>query len=254
MKSLKEVITVLFLLVVIIGANSCKKVETTGPQGPAGPSLTGNLKGHVYCYDQYGSTVLTDISGIKDSLNGTTKVVVTDTNGLYTFAGLTTGNYSFTITANGYGQSKVENIQFVGGGDTYHDVKLSQIPSFNVLTLTDTIIGTNVIIKGTLPTDTKIRSVILFVGNVSNVSALPQYYLDYFSKSTTATVLNSFSITIPQSDFIDLGIASGNKAYFAAYGAAAGFNTSSEYEDLATGRTVFTAISSTPATANVAVP
>ena len=256
MKRLKEIVTVLFLFAVVFSINSCKKEGAqgpAGPEGPAGPLLTGNLKGHVFCFDQYGSTVLTNLSGIKDSINGTTNVVHADSTGLYTFANLTTGNYTYTVTANGYGMNKVQNLQFVGGGDTYHDVKISQIPTFNVLTLTDSVAGTNVIVKGTLAADTKIRTVVVFIAGVSNVSCLPQYYLDYVSKNTTATG-TTFSITIHQSDFNNLGLASGSTAYFAAYGAAVNFASSSEYEDMATGRTVFNAISSTPVIASVVVP
>jgi hypothetical protein len=256
MKSLKRILIVFLFFIAIISIYSCKKTGPQGPEGPdgpAGPLLTGNLKGHVFCFDQYGSTVLTNLTAIKDSLNGTTTIVHADTNGLYTFAGLTTGNYSFTISASGYGKSMVQNLQFLGGGDTYRDVKISQIPTYNVLTLTDSVAGTNVIVKGTLPADSKIRTVVVFVAGVSNVSSLPQYYLDYYTKNTTANG-TTFSITIHQSDLNDLGIATGTTAYFAAYGAAVNFSTSSAYEDLVTGRTVFTAISSTPAFASAIVP
>ena len=256
MKSLKNYLNIFVIAVIVFGISSCKKGDTgsEGPIGPAGPLLTGNLKGHVFCYDQYGNTVLINLKGIKDSINGTSNVVITDSTGYYSFANLSTGNYTFTIKASGYGNNEVKNLQFLGGGDTYHDVKLSQSPTFNVLTLTDSIAGANIIVKGTLPTDTRVRTVALFVGNVSNVSCLPLYYLNYFSKNTTATNLNTFSITIPINSLYDLGIASGSTAYFAAYGAASNFASSSEYEDMSTGKTVFTALSSTPVNSNVVVP
>ena len=95
----------LFLfLAIAIFVVSCTKEETatTGPAGPAGPSLSGSLKGHIFCYDQYGVPVLVNLSkiGMKDSLNGTNNVVHPDSTGAYTFSTLTTGNYSFTISAN----------------------------------------------------------------------------------------------------------------------------------------------------------
>jgi hypothetical protein len=257
MKNFREILRIALLFALVIVINSCKKEGLQGPQGvqgETGPLLTGNLKGHISCSDQYGNTVLINLAGMKDSLNGTSKVALTDSTGFYTFAGLTTGNYSFTITASGYGMTKVQNFQFVGGGDTYHDVKISQIPDFNVLTCTDSIAGTNVIVKGTLPADPKVRTVVVFVAGVSNVSSLPQYYLDYFSKNTTLVNPNNFAISIPQSDFINLGIASGSTAYFAVYGAAVNFSSSSAYEDMSTGRIVFTALSSTPAYTSIVVP
>jgi hypothetical protein len=251
----------LFLfLAIAIFVVSCTKEETatTGPAGPAGPSLSGSLKGHIFCYDQYGVPVLVNLSkiGMKDSLNGTNNVVHPDSTGAYTFSTLTTGNYSFTISANSYGMTEVENLQFVGGGTLIHDVKISQIPSFNVLTCYDSIApasDTNVYIKGTVPPDIQVRTIAIFVGSNSSVSSSPSTYLDYFSASTKATG-TTFSIAIPKTTFNNLGIAAGSTAYIAAYGAAVNYTSASEYEDITTGRTIFNALSSTPYTTSFPVP
>jgi hypothetical protein len=249
------------LLAIAFGISSCSKdsTATTGPAGPAGPtgpSLTGNLSGHISCYDQYGVPVLINLSkiGMTDSLNAT-HVIHPDSTGAYTFAGLTTGNYTFYIHANGYGSTEVENLQFVGGGTTIHDVKISQIPNFNILTFYDSIApatDTAIYLKGTIPSDVQSRTVVVFVGN-SNVSSLPQNYLSYFYYNTSTTG-TTFSIKIPQTTLNNLGFTSGSTVYFIAYGAASNFTSSSEYEDLATGRTVFTALGTPSSVVSVPVP
>jgi hypothetical protein len=95
--------------------------------------------------------------------------------------------------------------------------------------------------------------VAIFVGNTSSVSSSPSTYLDYVSVNTKATGA-TFSVSIPKTTFNNLGIATGSTAYIAAYGAAVNFTSASEYEDMSTGRLVFNALSSTPATTNFIVP
>lgn len=261
MKNFKRILCLCLLSAIAFGITSCSKDNTTtpGPQGPAGPSLKGNLSGHIFCYDQYGVPVLVNFNniGLTDSLNAT-NVIHSDSTGAYTFANLTTGNYTFYIHANGYGSTEVENLQFVGGGTTIHDVKISQIPSFNVISVNEndsvlTAGDTIIYIKGTVPADVQVRTIVVFVGNTSSVSSVPSTYLDYFSANTKATG-TTFSIAIPKTTFNNLDIATGSTAYIAAYGAAYNYTASSEYEDLTTGRTVFNAISSTPYNFNFIVP
>ena len=57
-----------------------------------------------------------------------------------------------------------------------------------------------------------------------------------------------------KNDLIALGLSSGQPVYFACHGAAMNFNNSSSYEDLNTGRTVFTAISANAAVQSALVP
>jgi hypothetical protein len=55
-------------------------------------------------------------------------------------------------------------------------------------------------------------------------------------------------------DIHDLGITTGSTLYFAMYGAATTFASASNYQDLATGRTVYNAISTTPSMNSIVVP
>ena len=241
-------------LVATLALGSCKKEETgpTGPQGPAGPSLTGNLQGFVSLYDQYGSPILSGLSGIHDSIDGSSNVAITDSTGKYSFSNLSTGTYNFTIADAGFGSNKVQYLQLVGGGILNRDVHLSKIPGFNVTTLTAGFGPVTDTLTATVTADTRARTFIVFVGSTSSTSAAPATYLDFYTKQVPANQ-TTFKILVQPSDLYNLGLTAGTTAYFAAYGAAANYNNSSTYEDLNTGRTVFNAISTTPATASAVV-
>jgi hypothetical protein len=257
MKTAKSINNIGLIVLIILMLNACKKDPEqgpTGPQGPSGTMLTGNLKGHIFLYDQYGSPILTGLANIKDSMDGTTKFALTDSAGKYIFPGLITGNYNFTVIKSGYGMSKVQNMSFLGGGDINRDIKISQIPSFNATSATATATA-DVSISINYISDTRSRTFLVFVGKTASVSSLPANYLDVYTITAKAgTITNTPALVIPAGDLYNLGISSGSTAYFAIYGAASNYTASSTFEDLTTGRSVYNAVSTTPATANVVVP
>jgi hypothetical protein len=235
----------------------CSKTGPAGPSGPAGaagPSLTGNLKGHVFQSDQYGAPILTGLAGIRDSLSPT-NVAITDSNGFYKFMNLTTGDYNCTVAKAGYGTVIAQTIQLVGGGDLYRDLRIAQIPSFNITGATASVNGTtgNVDFVGTVAADSRTRSALMFVGKTSSASSNPATYQGVYSSTIRATN-TTFTISLNPSDIHDLGISTGSTLYFSMYGAATTFASASNYQDLATGRTVYNAISTTPSMNSVIVP
>lgn len=232
---------------------SCKKAETgpegpQGPQGNAGPALSGNLKGYVNHYDVSGAKVTTDLANDSVYLDGTGKSAVTDANGLFTFTGVSTGVYNLTIRKSGssYGYTKVQNIEFAGNGDTYRNGSMSATPSTSVSTFMaydTTISSVNYIrVRGTIPSSAKAQTVIVFLNtpgsSTVNASSNSSYYIVNVAANAT-----TFSKNIATSDLYDLGFASGNTAYVAAYVIGSNTNASS-FVDFTTNRTVFTAISS----------
>jgi len=247
MKSLSVSAIGIFLLLAITIAG-CKK-ETSS-------TLSGNIYGYVDLYDQYGSKILTSISRTTVTENGNT--VTTDSTGKYTFTNLSAGQYSFSFSRTGFGSINSNALQFVGGGNLDHDVKLSAIPNFtdSILNITDTL--GNVVLTGTLTgTDTRRRTVAVFVGSTVATSSNPANYLITYNSLTNNTVntINSFSIKIPVADLTDAGFSSGSTVYFAVYGAAASFASTSTYEDLSnTGRSYFTALSPTAVTQSFVLP
>jgi len=243
-----------------IGLSSCKKGDTgaqgtTGATGPAGPSLSGNLAGYVQLFDQYGGQFKVNLDSVMVTIDGVNDTTYTDSTGRYQFNNLSTGIYNMTFSKSGYGGVKPAAMQFTGGGTLYHaNVNLSAIPNFNVVGMRDSVNTTNALITDSVAaTDTRVRSVVLYVGSSSSVS--PTSYLSLYTKNIGVTA-NSYTTTfnIPISDFNDLGFASGQRVYFITYGVNANFNNSSSYEDFTTGRTIFTALSAVADTSSIVLP
>jgi hypothetical protein len=257
-------------IAMVVLATSCSKTGPTGPagangaNGSAGPNLSGSLEGVVSLYDVSGSKVVSTTALAGDTIvltnnsNGTAWKTATSTTGSYTFANITTGTYSMTVTKPGYGSVIAQGIQFAGGGNADRNFALGAIPTTGVSSVvavdtTYASTGVNYIkIRGGVTATSGGSTVIVFV-------SLP--YLSYgsttvgnFSASYTVAVApgtSAYKILIPTADMYNYGFASGNSAYFATC-ILGGTTSTSSYADWATGQTVYTALSpSTVATTTV---
>jgi hypothetical protein len=241
-------------MAVIISLSSCKKEAgpegATGAQGAAGPALTGNFKGYVNHFDASGTKLTSGLAGDTLTIDGTTTTAVTDAAGAFTFSNLSTGVYNLTIMRSGFGTTKIQSLQFTGGGDLYRNANLSKIPTINVSTFMayDTIINTvnHVRVRGSLPSSTDDQSVIVFVGNPGSsiVNSGVANEISYYVININAGV-TKYSKNIPTSELYDLGYTTGNTVYFAAY-TIGGNTNASAYVDLATNKPIFTALGNTP--------
>ena len=253
---MKKIQLITLLVFAVISLSNCKKDTVTGPtgaQGPAGPALTGNIKGYISTWDEFGGRILTNQAGDTVSIDGTTRKAITDSTGFYTLAGVSSGIYSISITKPGFGMNKVQNLQFVGGGDTYSNVKIAQPSTSNIAVLSDSTgaLTGNITVYGTVTSSFQTRTFIIYVGNTASVSSSTANYLILYTKNVNPGA-TKISFVIPKTDLYDAGFGVGSTAYFAAYGL--GSTTASAYLDFTNGRTVYTTVSSTPATANVIVP
>ena len=230
---------------------SCSKEGPSGATGPAGPSFSGGISGHVSLYDQYGRRVLTGLNTVQLSLNGAS-AVNPDATGYYSYAA-TTGDYNISAIASGYGSTKTNNFQYLA--DTLNrDIKLSAIPNFvpSSLTVTPTagaVAGDSLVLMFTA--DTRARSCIVFLNSSATVTSSPANYLLAYTKAVPANATR-VAIVVPAQDLYDAGFVSGSAVYFAAYGAPVG--DVSAYEDIGTGRTMYTAVSTTSVTATATTP
>ncbi|MEO6883203.1 MAG: carboxypeptidase-like regulatory domain-containing protein [Bacteroidia bacterium] len=263
----KKIISMGSMVAISIGLmfSSCSKDGSAGPtgsQGPSGPNLQGSIYGYISFYNQYGTKLFSNLKNAKVSLVGTTTVsTTTDSLGHYSFANVSTGTYSITVSDSSYGSNEVQQLGFVGGGGVERDIKISQIPNFSPLTVTtvDTmiIIGGDttkyVKVRGTVGSDNQAREMSVFVGATSSASAVPANYLLTYGTNVRAKAV-SFTLEVPATDLYGAGFTTGSMAYIAVYGAAVNYASSSSYEDYNTGRTIYNAISVNAINSNVIVP
>ncbi len=266
---MKKTIIKLSVLSIILMATSCKKGDpgVTGATGSTGPNLSGNMQGFASHYDVSGSKMLNNLGGdtivlINNSNNAIMKTI-TDNTGKYMFSNIGTGNYSITTSKAGFGTLLTQDFQYVGGGTTYRNVAISEIPTTNVsgIVAVDTSFATSatntsenyIKVRGNVAAASGGSEVIVFLSNPGSTSASNSVsnFSTYYTVAVTPGTLN-FKINIPTADLYDLGFAAGNTIYFSAYMVGGNLNASS-YTDLTTGKTVFTAISSTPVLTSVLV-
>jgi hypothetical protein len=260
-------------MAMILSMSSCKKeagpagstgaTGAQGSQGPSGPVLTGNLKGYVNHFDVSGTKLTSGLAGDTLTIDGTTTMTVTDATGAYTFSNLTTGVYNLTVTRTGYGTTKIQSLQFTGGGDLYRNANISKMPTNNVTTFMayDTTINSvnHIRVRGTLPSSTDDQTIMIFVGNPgsSTVSSAIANEISTYAINinaglpiTAGTV--KYSKNIPTSELYDLGYVSGNTVYLAAY-TIGGNTNASAYVDLPTNKPIYTALGGAPLFANAPV-
>jgi hypothetical protein len=217
----------------------------TGPTGPPGPSYSGKMTGLVTLTDSNGAQP-TNKSGVTVAIENSTKSAVTDSTGKWSIDSVSTGVYTIDISKNTYGMSKIENYQFVGVGTTYlGNTLLSETPNFTVSVLTYVSGNGYVDVSGTLTLGTPQttgRNILLFIGNSNSVSSSTSTYLGVVSAFANGVAV-SFTQRITTATFTNLGIGTGSPAFIIAYTASATAGSCSRYLDQATGRFVYTSLS-----------
>ncbi|HXP49258.1 MAG TPA: carboxypeptidase-like regulatory domain-containing protein, partial [Bacteroidia bacterium] len=206
-------VTTTLIAATAILINSCTKPTNgaTGPQGPAGPSLSGVLSGHVDLYDQYGSQILNSKTAKVILYNSGNVIIASmnaDSTGKYSFSNISTGIYTLAFTDSGYGQQLHQNFQFLGGGDLNVDGKISQNPNFNITAVTVDSINHatgNVVLNCSIVTNTKVRTLLIFASGSSSVSSDPANYLTVTSQSVKANATSTV-INIPLSNLYNAGL------------------------------------------------
>ncbi len=225
-----------------------------GPTGPAGPALSGTLSGFVTLINENGDQPA-ERSGVAVTIDGSSKAATTDSIGMWSIPGLSTGIYTLTYAKTGYGTTKSVQVQYVGGGDrNIGNVSMCQPPAFYVDSLWARMPkggDSNSVYLG-VQTSTAVNGpykVILFFGNGPGVSWKPATYQTSSSENMLfKDGVDSASIRLQPINLATDGYSfnSGDTVYAAAYAATAG-TTNSSYTDVTTGKTVFTDIDTTSA-------
>ncbi|MBM2845449.1 MAG: hypothetical protein HW407_761 [Bacteroidetes bacterium] len=245
MKSTLEFSTL--LLLALSNLTSC-----SGPEGPAGLNLKGNIVGK--CYINLLSGTVTDHSGILVSAEGTGLTALTDKDGWYTLNDLPTGTYTVAFSKSGYGTWKNPGFQIVGGGTVQGPYAyIYPLPDFSITNLTARAFSTSINLQGTVtgPQSSNYRYGMFFIGRASNVSSNPQTYLlasQFYLPGNSSTVLAILDTMVLH----QAGILKGQTAYIVAYSDG---SYGISYTDLQTRRRIYPFLSQTPSnTVNAIVP
>jgi hypothetical protein len=219
----------------------------TGPSGTPGPNLTGNMVGFVNPLDE--GAIATTKSGVTVTLEGVTPVTTatTDANGRYEFSALRNGTYSLIYSRAGLGTFRRISIAHVGGDQpTFLGITpLVQISNTSVVSFSFGSPQSGNIVPFTLTLSNPSPNVslrgIIFVGATPNVSSGTGTSIGTFiANSSNVGTINS---TISKATLNSAGLASGITAYAIAYGTS---NIPPSFIDPATGRPVFTSLSTSP--------
>ena len=248
MDMIKSKISNIFIfLVIAMVALSCAKEGPNGATGPAGPTFTGIIQGHVTLYDQYGSPVIGALKKVQLTLLGSSTVLIPainpDTNGLYAYSPVSTGNYAIMAFDTGYGYTLLNDIQFVSNVINV-DVKLSQIPVFSSTSFTSVkaLASANDSLVISFAPDTRPRNCIIFVYDAfsyADTTTTTNYILSY--KKGIAASDTAETLLVPAQDLYNVGFVPGSTVYYSEFSYVV--NDASVYEDTVTGKKVYYAIS-----------
>lgn len=210
---------------------------------PTSFPLTGDMVGFVTLYDSDGFQ-RTDHSGVIVAVDGSNTATLSDSSGRYVLPNIATGTYTITYSKTGYGSTRTNLFQFVGGGQAFLGTSvLCKPPTVSVDSVRNPILGSLSSFDVTL-TDTSSANcgAILFFGKGSETSSIPSAYLlavpvrGPFTRGLLTVWIGELFEALKSA-----GFHSGDSAYVVAY-SSTGNRMTSGYTDIATGRRFYTCI------------
>lgn len=183
----------LILLITCISIlSSCKKEE---PEPEPTPITTGNLKGKVSHYDQFGVLYTGNLNTTTVSVVGRNVQTVTDANGFYNFAEVSSGTYTLTFKKPGCGQATIQDIYYKYTDTTNYNTAIADIPNFSISNayLKDTswfsgTLGGIYYNANTSPANNK-ATLVAVIGKSPNINlANPMSYLNFAQTSLINTL------------------------------------------------------------------
>lgn len=224
---LKNTLSVFALLAFL----SCKKDTSNIPV-----ITTGKITGTVSLYGER-STALSSSDGMTVSIDGTGFTTVTNAAGSYQFENVPNDSYTLTFSKAGFGTFKLFGFPHTGTGSTASVVPgkaLGQLSTTTVTSQSATLVGDAVQISATInpaATSSARRGIRIFFDNNANVSNA-----SYKSFSQVYFTSNIPSVLFNKEDIYAMGFAAGSTVYVRVYGDSFFAN---DYEDVATGATIF---------------
>lgn len=184
------------LLIILLFAgilSACKKEKQssdTPDLTPTPATTTGNLKGSVFHYNQFGNPYTSGLNTTTVTVEGKQFSAITDDQGKYTLSAVPSGTYTLVFNKPGCGLIKKQNTIYKSGDTASVNAELSDFPTFSISTAyaKDTS-WYNGLLSGifynanTSPFNTK-ATVVAIIGKSANLNiANPSSYLNYASTS-----------------------------------------------------------------------
>ena len=128
---MKKIIAAVFFICVLF---SCKKENPKVEDPVIQPVTTGDLKGKVYQYDQYGNAYVTGLNTTTVTIDSIGKTTVTDAEGRYSFTGISSGIYTILFKKPGSGVIKLKGVNYTFIDTSTYNAEIADIPSFLITT------------------------------------------------------------------------------------------------------------------------
>lgn len=206
---------------------------------PTPPVPTGTLYGKVVCTpspttDQSGVTVTA-------ATEGTTVTATTDAAGRWMLTNLPTGSYSLSFQREGFGSPKIPAYAFCAPGKArlIETPYLRPMPTHNVTNVSVSVQNATVKVTGIVNGSSGTAGlVLLFFGLSQTVSS---NISDHIYVAGAYSNAGTFSCSVPFTTLRDAGAPVNGVVYVTVYPAS----TSEFYNDVETGRMVYTHVSPT---------
>ncbi len=183
----------------------------------------GSISGKVILFDSEGA-VLTDYSGVQVSIDGTSRLFITDSSGEWQFAGLSNGMYDVTATKPGFGAYHWYEEPINTGHTESATIALAEMPNYAPL-LGSVLYGTTpddssapfyyVNVVGSFP---QLKGGVTIVGycDLDSMVEPGDPHLVISSLPIGTTVNNGNDLVINASDLFAAGVRPGQTLYFSA--------------------------------------
>jgi hypothetical protein len=130
MKKNKFILSTTLLITLLY---SCKKEEPKTPT-PTPVNPTGDIRGRVNHFDQFGEAYTSGLQNATVSIEGSNKSGFTDASGNYTLSRVSAGTYTLLFSKTGCGSVKKDNVYYSPTDTLKYDADLADIATFQLST------------------------------------------------------------------------------------------------------------------------
>lgn len=123
---------IVFIVLCIFISVSCKKDEPKVPEPLAPEVTTGQLKGTVRQYNEFGTAHTSGLNTTTVSIDSSNAFCITDNNGFYSFPNMSSGTYTLSIKKPSCGLIKIMDIHYKFSDTLSYNVDIADKPTFQI--------------------------------------------------------------------------------------------------------------------------